>query len=407
MRNSKSKIKRVGIYLGVSPSDGGMFQYAQSLLEAAISASDSRMDVVVVYANIGWVPTLENLGTEGQQLRNFRSGVKISNILMAMRLPCFLTRIISILLNPLVRELKSYKCDVWVFPAQDSLSWQVFGVKVIGTIHDLMHRYESRFPEVGSFLRYGIREHRFSNIAKYSDVILVDSNIGKKQVVESYHIKPDKVYPLPYIAPSYLSDQKERFDFLAKYKLPLKYLFYPAQFWPHKNHCKLIDALKILSVTYPDISLVLSGGFSNAYENVYNYASSKGVLDRIIFLGYVPQEDLSGIYRRARALVYPTFFGPTNIPPLEAFSLGCPVVVSNIYAMPEQYSDAAIYFDPMDEENMANAIGRVWSSDELVLQMIKKGHKLAENNNQSNFNLLFIDIISKEILKNDENFLNV
>lgn len=407
MRNSKSKIKRVGIYLGVSPSDGGMFQYAQSLLEAAISASDSRMDVVVVYANIGWVPILENLGTEGQQLRNFRSGVIIANILMAMRLPCFLTRIISLLLNPLVRELKSYKCDVWVFPAQDSLSWQVFGVKVIGTIHDLMHRYESRFPEVGSFLRYGIREHRFSNIAKYSDVILVDSNIGKKQVVESYHIKPDKVYPLPYIAPSYLSDQKERFDFLEKYKLPLKYLFYPAQFWPHKNHCKLIDALKILSVTYPDISLVLSGGFSNAYENVYNYASSKGVLDRIIFLGYVPQEDLSGIYRRARALVYPTFFGPTNIPPLEAFSLGCPVVVSNIYAMPEQYSDAAIYFDPMDEENMANAIGRVWSSDELVLQMIKKGHKLAENNNQSNFNLLFIDIISKEILKNDENFLNV
>lgn len=398
MWNSKSQIKRVGIYLGVSSSDGGMFQYAQSLLEAAISDGDSRMDVVVVYTNIDWVPILENLGINGQPLRNYRLGVTIANILMAMRLPCFLTRIISLLLNPLVRELKSYKCDVWIFPAQDSLSWQVFGIKVIGTIHDLMHRYESRFPEVGSFFRYGIREHRFSNIAKYSDVILVDSNIGKKQVVESYHIKSDKVYPLPYAAPSYLSDQKERFDFLGQYKLPMKYLFYPAQFWPHKNHCKLIDALKILSFAYPDIFLVLSGGFSNKYENVYKYASTKEVLDRIIFLGYVPQDHLAGIYKRARALVYPTFFGPTNIPPLEAFSLGCPVVVSNIYAMPEQYRDAAIYFDPMDVKNMANAIGRVWSNDKLVLQMIKKGHEVAENNNQSNFNRLFIEIMNKEFL---------
>lgn len=310
MLNSKSNPKRIGIFLGVSTADGGMFQYAQSLVEALISEGNSRVEVVIAYTNLDWVPVLESLGIDnGKELQNPYIGIMIANFFMAIRLPGFLARSFGLIINPLIRELRSYKCDAWIFPAQDSLSWQVYGVKVIGTIHDLMHRYESRFPEVGSIFRYGIREHRFSNIAKYSHVILVDSSIGKKHVIDSYQIAPTKVFPLPYIAPSYLSGKKERIDFERRYKLPKKYLFYPAQFWPHKNHENLIDALKIALLKYPDIFLVLSGGISKGYENIYNYASANGVLDKIIFLGYVPQDDLAGIYKRARALIYPSFLG--------------------------------------------------------------------------------------------------
>jgi hypothetical protein len=76
------------------------------------------------------------------------------------------------------------------------------------------------------------------------------------------------------------------------------------------------------------------------------------------------------------------------------------VVVSNIYAMPEQYGDAALYFDPLDVEKMAKAIGRVWADDELVLQMKKRGYEVAAKNNQSNFNRQFNEMMNKEILEN-------
>lgn len=393
--------KRIGIFLGVTPSDGGMFQYAQSLLEALMGIRGTDSEVVVVYVSRDWEPVLENLGINGQYLRNSNFGIAIANFFMVMRIPCRLTRILGQFINPLIRELKSFQCGLWIFPAQDSLSWQVSGVRLVGTIHDLMHRYESRFPEAGSAIRYRVREHRFSNIAKNCDVILADSSVGRMQIVESYGINPQKIYTLPYVAPSRLKNATENSNLLYKYDLPNKYLFYPAQFWKHKNHHGLIEAIKILSDKHPDIFLVLSGGLNNIYKDIYRYASLKGVKDKIKFLGYVPPDDLRELYRHSRALVYPTFFGPTNIPPLEAFSLGCPVVVSNIYAMPEQCGDAALYFDPLNVKEIANVISQVWVDDELILKMIKRGYALAENCNQSNFNKKF-----KEILRQSNSHIN-
>jgi glycosyltransferase involved in cell wall biosynthesis len=69
----------------------------------------------------------------------------------------------------------------------------------------------------------------------------------------------------------------------------------------------------------------------------------------------------------------PTFFGPTNIPPLEAMKLGCPVAVSNIYGMPEQTRGAALLFDPESEQEIANAIALLWENDALCYSLREQG----------------------------------
>jgi glycosyltransferase involved in cell wall biosynthesis len=69
----------------------------------------------------------------------------------------------------------------------------------------------------------------------------------------------------------------------------------------------------------------------------------------------------------------PTFFGPTNIPPLEAMALGCPVAVSDIYAMPEQLNGAGLLFDPTSVEQIAAALHRLWTDDELCMDLARKG----------------------------------
>jgi GT2 family glycosyltransferase len=384
---------RVGIFLGVSPSAGGMFQYSQSILEALNSANHPSFQVTVVYCSLDWVPVLKRLGVNGVRLYSSKIGMTIATLFMILRIPGPITRILGLIFNPLIWEIKLKRCRVWVFPAQDVLSWQVFGIKSIGTIHDLMHRYQPDFPEVNSWFRYGIREHRFSNISKYCEAVLVDSIIGKKHVIESYGVEGEKVHSLPYIAPNYLKSEENEDMLSRKYLLPRKFLFYPSQFWLHKNHRRLIDAIKIICKNHPDIFLVLSGGRDKNYKQILQYAKDSNIENNISFTGYVPEADLRYLYKRARALVYPTFFGPTNIPPLEAMVLGCPVVVSNIYGMPEQCGDAALYFSPDNVSEMSSAIEKVWVNDQLAQEMRKKGFDLSLNNDQARFSKDFGEIL--------------
>lgn len=111
--------------------------------------------------------------------------------------------------------------------------------------------------------------------------------------------------------------------------------------------------------------------------------------------GYVPDADLPEFYRPVRALVMPTFFGPTNIPPLEAFALGCPVAISGIYGIPEQTGDAAMLFDPRSVEDIAIAIERSWRDDWLCEQLRAKGYARSRRWRQVDFNRCVQGVIDK------------
>lgn len=385
--------RRIGLYLGVAPDAGGMFQYAQSVVEALSRLDPARWQVVIAHGNADWAPILARFGLVGYALRHVRRGQRIADAAMALRLPVPLIRTLSPLVNPLVRELRALACKTWIFPAQESLTYQVPGVMVIGTIHDLMHRYEPHFPEVSTRFRHGIREHRFGNIARRSAAVLVDSEVGREHVVESYHVPRNRIWPLPYVAPSYLRDTTPRADFDAHYRLPARFMFYPAQFWPHKNHLRLLEAISIVAKEHPDIALVLSGGKRHTFEQVRARTKALRLDAKVFFVGYVPDADLAGFYKRARALVMPTFFGPTNIPPLEALALGCPAIVSGIYGMPEQSGDAALYFNPKCPQEMAAQITRVWIDDELAASMSRRGMERSRHQGQAQFNHRITQII--------------
>ena len=91
----------------------------------------------------------------------------------------------------------------------------------------------------------------------------------------------------------------------------------------------------------------------------------------------------------------PSYFGPTNIPPLEAMALGCPVAVSNKYAMPEQVGDAGLLFDPDSPEEMAACIKKMWQSEELRQEMIRKGQERMEKWTSKEFGSRLEKMISK------------
>jgi glycosyltransferase involved in cell wall biosynthesis len=367
-------MKRVGLFLGVHPHAGGMFQYAQSLLDALQSLPRQDYEVVVAYVGQDWRQVMSGYPFQSSQVVGGKWGLLLANAFLAARVPAGFVRSSSSLLNPISRHLRSLACDLWIFPAQDAVGYQL-GVPALVTIHDLMHRYEPHFPEVVKGGRYWVREHRFRNLAWQSKGVLVDSEMGRQHVVESYGVSRERVFPLPYVAsqPDDLHVVTNEFD--LKYRLPGQFLFYPAQFWAHKNHAALIRAAASLKAECPDLHLVFTGALRHEYENLVALVEKLGMMDSVTFCGYVPDADLPSFYRRARAMVMPTFFGPTNIPPLEAMSYACPMAVSGVYGMPEQLGDAALYFDPRSEESMARSMKQLWNDDEICQRLKRNGER--------------------------------
>jgi len=390
-------VKKIGVYLEATPHYGGMFQYDLAILEAVASLPRENFAIIIAYTDPVWLEYLKPYNLSSVMVQKVGVLVKILGKLWNItKLPMSWWRKITQYFHPVAKTLVPQKCDLWIFPSQDKWSYQV-DVPALGTIHDLMHRYERRFPEVADENEYAYRERLYSNMCAMTRGVLVDSEVGRQQVHESYGTPLDHIYVLPFVPPTYVYEKKVPDGFDTRYNLPRKFIFYPAQFWEHKNHVRLIDAINRLRNDLSDIHLVLVGSKKNGYDKARQLVETLKLEDHVSFLGYVPNEDMPELYRRARAMVMPTFFGPTNIPQLEAFVLECPVATSNVYGIPEQVGDAALLFNPDSVEEIADSIYRLWTSDELCEELAKKGKQQVAKWEQKEFNQKLAGIIEQVV----------
>lgn len=384
--------QKIGIFLAAAPHDGGIFQYSQAMLAAVGALPRDRYAVVAACASELWVQEAAACGIEARRVTIRPAEVLAGRAWRAAKLPMGLWRRVNPWFHSLSQALIEEACDLWIFPSQDRWTYQL-PVPALGVVHDLMHRYERRFPEIGHPLEVRRREVHYAQTCRWSEGILVDSEVGRAQLIESYPVEPRDVHVLPFIAPKSMHATEASPRFSERYRLPERYLFYPAQFWEHKNHKGLIQAIHQLREAHADLHLVLAGSKKNGFESTANLVDSLGLTNMVTFLGYVPEADMPELYRRARALVMPTFCGPTNIPPLEAFVAGCPVAASNVYGMPDQLGDAALFFDPHAVASMAAAIQRLWTDDRLVRALMEKGRQHAQRWHQGPFNERLREIV--------------
>ena len=119
--------------------------------------------------------------------------------------------------------------------------------------------------------------------------------------------------------------------------------------------------------------LVFVGSDKGNQEYIKKLVAELQLSTQVHFLGFVPQSDLVSLYQHAFALVFTTFFGPDNLPPLEAFALGCPVIASNVAGAQEQLGDAALLVDPKDEKQIALAIKSLRDRPELRSTLVQRG----------------------------------
>ncbi|HRE31756.1 MAG TPA: glycosyltransferase family 1 protein [Candidatus Berkiella sp.] len=391
-------MKKIGLYLDAGPACGGTYQYNHLMLESLMQLPASEYECVVFYGSSYWQASLEKNQIRGRLIQVPKVWQKMAGLWRRLKLPLALWHRVAKWGHPLAKAMLQEHCDLWIFPSQDAYAY-LMPIPSLAAVHDLMHRYETRFPEVGAKKEYARREYHYQNTCKWTKGILVDSNLGKEQAIESYQIKANACYVLPYIANRYIAQIQPSTDFNQKYVLPEKYLFYPAQFWQHKNHENLLKALAICRRAIPNIQLVLVGSPKNYYQQIIDLIKELKLETNVHILGLIDEQDIPEFYRRARALIMPTFFGPTNIPPLEAFALDCPVAISDIYGMRNQLGDAALYFNPLDVKQIAEKINLLWLDDSLNQALKSKGRTHHENKGFSQFNFHFQKIMEEILFK--------
>ncbi len=245
--------------------------------------------------------------------------------------------------------------------------------KFIVTIHDLIHHhFQMKKATTHNALFYQVKtlgyNTAFSSAVKKSLKVVVPSRFVKAQLVDEYKIPESKVV-VTYEA------AEEKIVNLAQKNIPSPvskpYLFYVGNTHPHKNIPFLIQGWKILRGKYPDLKLVLAGPETIFYQQLKKEYSVEG----IDFLGQVSEEELVALYKNAEAYIFPSLEEGFGIPVLEAMACGCPVVSSNAASLPEVGGDAALYFNPKDEDDMVKTVEKVLRDKGLRQELIKKGER--------------------------------
>jgi glycosyltransferase involved in cell wall biosynthesis len=240
----------------------------------------------------------------------------------------------------------------------------------VTTIHDLtlLRTYNTDKNWLVFHLKQLVGRFVFKHVIKSSRYIITISKFSKKEILKFGKIPAAEVAVTPLAADIF-------HDKLEPYEHPFKeFILYVGQQSDYKNIRRLGDAHQQLLKTHPNLGLILVGRVNASAKITQKYFDSKGYKN-ILFTDFLPDTQRDWLYKKAAAYIFPSFMEGFGLPGLEAMGYGAPVVSSNATCLPEVYGNAAIYFNPGDTNDMAQAIDKVISDDKLRSELIKKGYK--------------------------------
>ena len=222
------------------------------------------------------------------------------------------------------------------------------------TVLDLQHEV---MPEFFSPLERIFRRVFYGGAIREASVVVTISEYCRATIVERHGVDPARVLvSLQAVDRRVFRRDPDPEDAarLAGLAIPERFVVYPANAWPHKNHDRLVDALA--QVGDRELGLVLTGQPYGRWPELRARAERLGLGERVRHLGYVERGVLPALYRRAGGMVFPSLFEGLGIPPLEAIACGCPVAAADRAALPEMLRGRALLFDPERVEAIAAAI---------------------------------------------------
>lgn len=212
--------------------------------------------------------------------------------------------------------------------------------------------------------------------AKRASAIIADSESTRRDILRVVPIAPQKITAVPLGVSNVFKPMRTPGAFeeiRRRYQLPARIILCVGELQARKNLPTLIRAYGRLVQQGLTHSLVIAGRKGWMYDELFQAVQSLNLTDRVIFTGYVPEQDLPLLYNVADVFVYPSLYEGFGLPVLEAMACGIPVVTTNVSSMPEITGDAGVLVDPYDVDSMADAIRRVVVDREIHAELECKG----------------------------------
>lgn len=250
----------------------------------------------------------------------------------------------------------------------------------VATIHDLGYRH---FPGAHPAAQRLYLDWSTRWNARTSARVIADSRATKDDLVRFYHTPAGKIivaYPGLDPALRRVEDPQRLQEIESRYGIAGDYLLTLGTLQPRKNLTRLIEAFsRSQAQAY---QLVIAGKKGWLYNDLFAQVSRLGLSHRVIFTGYLPDEDKPALISGATALVFPSLYEGFGFPVIEAMACGTPVVCSNTSSLPEIAGDAstgteqaaALLVDPLDVAALAAAIDRILSDSVLRWTLIARGY---------------------------------
>jgi glycosyltransferase involved in cell wall biosynthesis/2-polyprenyl-3-methyl-5-hydroxy-6-metoxy-1,4-benzoquinol methylase len=276
-------------------------------------------------------------------------------------------------INNLVRSL-----DVdLVFCPFTAIYYYAPEIPVAVIVHDLQYLYYPQFfsPELNYHTSRNLLQ-----VFKLATRIICVSEYTRQTVLKEGEVDPDRVITIPSAIFTPLSVQPEAkvAATLDEFHLSAgEYVFFPANFWRHKNHTMLLTAFFLYCQKHPEsrLQLVFSGTPGPRMQFLQEATARMMLTERVVFAGFVEPEKLAALFQGCLAVIFPSLFEGFGAPVLEGMHFSKPVLCSNLTSLPEVGGDAVLYFDPRRPEEIVEAIERIVNEPDLVKELVLKGQQ--------------------------------
>ncbi len=254
------------------------------------------------------------------------------------------------------------------------------GGKKVTMIHDMVCM---DCPETMNFKTKMMLKMTLKKSIRRADKIIAVSQFSKERIMYYFDVPDDKIAVMPngvdldVYRDDFHENQVE--DVCLKYAINSEYFLYLGTLEPRKNIERIIEAYYMLTQKTDDVPLlVLAGKKGWLFESIFETVKKYQLEDKIVFTGYVSEEDAPVLLFGAKAFVFPSLYEGFGMPPLEAMACGTPVITSNCTSLPEVVGDCGILVNPLETEEICDAMFKLLDDDELCKKLSKDGRKRAE-----------------------------
>jgi len=244
-----------------------------------------------------------------------------------------------------------------------------------------LHHYQT--PKMIGFWKSAYRRQAFAISAKVADCVLANSNTTRDDICHFLGLDNNKVKVVwEAVDDSFGPATLKQIDSVReRHGIKREYILFSSTLWPYKNAETLIRAFaKVVMEKRLDYELLIAGRVDDPSHEAHLkvIAERCGIVDRVRFLGFFPNREMPLLYSAARVFAYPSLSETFGKPLVEAMRCGVPIVASNASCIPEVLGGAGLLVDPLDVDQMANAIYRVAVEEPLRADLIARGYRRGE-----------------------------